>query len=46
MAWGDSWLGYELRKWFEFGPDLRDYLVRFRYAVPDKFCVVLEVGNH
>jgi Dyp-type peroxidase family len=38
MAWGDSWLAYELGGLLPFGTDLRDCLVRFGYKVPRAFC--------
>lgn len=38
MAWGDSWLAYELGDWFPIGTDLRDCLLRFGYSVPATFC--------
>jgi hypothetical protein len=38
LAWGDSWLAYELGGLLPLGTDLRDYLVRFGYRVPRAFC--------
>lgn len=36
MAWGDSWLAYELG--LSFGMDLRDWLADFGYRAPKTFC--------
>src|SRR5712671_3489448 len=36
MAWGDSWLSYELG--ISFGMDTRDWLETFGYDIPKTFC--------
>jgi hypothetical protein len=36
MAWGDSWLSYELG--VAFGMDMRDWLENFGYRIPKEFC--------
>jgi Dyp-type peroxidase family len=38
MAWGDSWVAYELGPLLPFGTDLRDSLASFGYAIPPTFC--------
>ncbi|MBS0445139.1 MAG: Dyp-type peroxidase [Proteobacteria bacterium] len=45
MAWGDSWVAYDLGGLIPFGTDLRDCLVKFGYKVPGTFCDFLTWGT-
>jgi lysophospholipase L1-like esterase len=43
LAWGDSWLAYELGA--SFGWDLRDWLDNFGYRAPKTFCSWTQWGT-